>query len=81
MRIVLQQVKTLLYLQSPGAWTRSLAQALDFGSSHRAIQFARRQGLTEVQVVAVFISGAYVETVALQTPLSTRPQVPVPTGP
>jgi hypothetical protein len=68
MQIVLQHVKSGLYLKSPGVWTKEVGEALDFSSSQRAIRFIRQHQLEGVQVLVAFIEPAYVETVALQMP-------------
>jgi len=68
MQIVLQDVKTFLYLKSPGVWTRDVTEAMDFSSSQKALAFVRQQALQSVQVLVAFIEPAYVDTVALQMP-------------
>ena len=51
MRIVLKKVSTGLYYQGAGSWTNNARDALDFGSSAEASQFARENGLADFEVV------------------------------
>ncbi len=68
MKIVLQHAKTALYLKGQGTWTSDVSEALDFGSSKRAIKYLRQSGLEGVQVLVAFVEPECVETVALQLP-------------
>ena len=71
MRIVLQHAKTALFLRDSGTWTSNVSEALDFGSSKRAIKYLRQNRLEGVQVLVAFVEPAWVETVALQLPPSS----------
>jgi hypothetical protein len=51
MRILLQHVRTQLYLRSLGNWTVSPLEAFDFRLSQSAIEFAREHDLPGVQIV------------------------------
>jgi hypothetical protein len=62
MRIVLQHIKSALYFQGPGTWTRELIEAFDFGHTKRAMEFARRHRLTGLQVIVAFVDSEQVET-------------------
>jgi hypothetical protein len=66
MNVVLQQVRTGLYFTPPEKWVKEIAEAHDFGSSQRAIQFARQHRLRGVQVIVAFIEASCVDTVALE---------------
>ncbi len=70
MTIIVQDTKTGLYFKEPGVWTREVTEAVDFGSSKRAIKYIKASGLWDVQVLVAFIEPAYVDTVALQIPRS-----------
>jgi hypothetical protein len=61
MRILLQHVRTQLYLRSLGNWTLNPLEAFDFQHSQRAIDFARENGLTGVQIVVKFSDSQYDE--------------------
>jgi hypothetical protein len=54
MRILLQQKDTGFYLQDDGAWTRDSAEAMDFLSSTRAIDFCAAHKISGVQLVLKF---------------------------
>jgi len=74
MRIVLQHVKSALYFQGPGTWTKDLNEAFDFGHTRRATDFARQRQLTGVQVIVAFIDSDQVETHLF--PIDSPPQMP-----
>jgi hypothetical protein len=71
MRILLQHTKTGLYLDDSGAWVKDINQALDFGNSQRAIEYARTNHILEAHVVAAFPSGPHLECVYF--PIESRP--------
>jgi hypothetical protein len=54
MRILLQQKKTGLYFQDAGLWTQQAAEAMDFVSSTKAIDFCVLNKLQDVQLVLKF---------------------------
>jgi hypothetical protein len=54
MRILLQQKETGEYFKDVGAWTRDPAEAMDFLSSTRAIDFCVRNKISPVQIVLKF---------------------------
>ena len=54
MKILLQHVRTQLYLRSLGNWTVNHHEAHDFRHSQQAIDFARENGLTGVQIAVKF---------------------------
>jgi hypothetical protein len=74
MKILLRQKKTGLYFQHPGIWLREIEAASDFGNSQKAIDHINAQCLSGVQVVAVFVGGGYVESVAFQ--IESLPRLP-----
>jgi hypothetical protein len=53
MRTVLRNIPTRLYVQSSVNWTSKPAEALDFESMGRAIEFARESGLRGMELVLV----------------------------
>jgi len=59
--IILQHIKSGLYFQGPGTWTRQLREACDFCHTKRAMDFARQYRLTGVQVIVAFIDSDQVE--------------------
>ena len=50
-RILLQHARTQLYLRSLGNWTVNPVEAFDFQRSERAIDFARNNNVSGVQIV------------------------------
>lgn len=74
MKILLQHVRTQLYLQSPGNWTANPFEALDFQHSQEAIDFAREHNLPGVQIAVKFIDSQFDEVVPLPPiqPVSQR---------
>jgi L-rhamnose isomerase len=75
MRIVLQHVRTQLYLLSPDTWTANPFEALDFQHSQTAIEYARQHDLDEVQISVTFADPQFNEVVALP-PLHHAPHRP-----
>ena len=73
MNIVLQHSTTGEFLQQLGVWTSNLEQAMDFGTSARAIKFLRQHHLSDVQVLVAFVERPFLNSVALQLPESARP--------
>jgi hypothetical protein len=71
MSIFLQDKKTGLYFQSPAVWTEEMEEAFDFESSDRANACARSQHVVGAQVVAVFRSSGYVDSVNLPIGISS----------
>lgn len=66
MKILLRKKGTGLYLQDPWRWTAKLDEAFDFGNSQNAINFARAQIVTDVEVIAVLQDGGCIQSVAYQ---------------
>ena len=54
MKILLQNARTKLYFSLLGVWTDKTSLAYDFRHSARALDFARANELTEVQLVVRF---------------------------
>jgi hypothetical protein len=71
MRILLQHARTGLYLRSLGNWSSSPYEALDFQHSQRAIDFARSNQLTGVQIAVRFLDSDYDE-IAAMPPMAER---------
>ena len=59
MRILLQKQSTGLYFKEGGTWTREAAEAVDFLSSTKAIDFCMANGITGVQLVLKFEEQLY----------------------
>ena len=59
MRILLQQQSSGFYYKEAGAWTRDAAEAVDFLSSTKAIDFCLSNGITGVQLVLKFDEQLY----------------------
>jgi hypothetical protein len=75
MRILLQHVRTQLFLKSLGNWTANPYEAFDFEHSQRAIEFAEQNQLNGVQILVKFIDSQFDEAVPLPTarPVSINP--------
>lgn len=65
MKILLQQIRTRLFLKNAASWTANPYEALDFESSQRAIDCAATERLTGVQIVVKFIDGQFDQIVPL----------------
>ena len=61
MKILLQHVRTQLYLRSLGNWTANHLEAHDFQHSQRAFDFAREHGLNGVQLAIKFVEPEFDE--------------------
>lgn len=72
MRILLQHVRTQLFLKSLGNWTANPYEAFDFEHSQRAIDFASQNGLQGVQILVKFIDSQFDEAVPLPASTSIR---------
>ena len=57
MKILLQHRRTLQYVQTADAWTKSEAAAHNFSDSQAAINFAHDHDLTDVYVTVKFSDG------------------------
>jgi hypothetical protein len=55
MRILLQHMRTGLYLRGLGNWTANVFEAMDFQHSQRAAEFAHEHHLAGVQVAVRFL--------------------------
>jgi hypothetical protein len=73
MRILLQQKDSGLYLQNNGAWTRDAAEAMDFLSSTRAIDFCASHKISGVQLVLKFEEQHYDIVLPMVFDRSLRP--------
>lgn len=67
MRILLQHIRTQLFLKSLGNWTANPYEAFDFEHSQRAIDFAADNNLQGVQILVKFIDSQFDEAVQLPT--------------
>jgi len=74
MKILLQHVRTKLYVRSLGNWTMNPAEAYDFQHSQRAIDFARDHGLTSVQIAVKFVDSQFDEVFPLPAVPTTPPR-------
>lgn len=73
MKILLQHIRTLLYVRSLGNWTPNPHDAFDFQHSQRAIEFAHQHGLTAVQIAVKFIESEFDEVFPVQP--AAKPEV------
>ena len=71
MRILLQHIRTQLFLKSLGNWTANAYEAFDFQHSQRAIEFAEDNQLQGVQILVKFIDSQFDEAVPLPASSST----------
>ena len=67
MKILLQHVRTGLFLRSLGNWTASAVEGHDFQHSQRAIDFAREHGLASVQIAVKFVESEFDEIFPIPT--------------
>ncbi len=74
MKVLLQDIKTGLYLQGVSGWTTDPNAALDFETTSRAFQFWRDNDLLDVRLVLRYKGGQY-ETVLDVLPERARPSV------
>jgi len=65
MRILLQHARTGLYLRGLGDWSANPFDAMDFQHSQRAIDFARQNQLSGVQIAVRFLDSDHDEVAAL----------------
>jgi hypothetical protein len=59
MKIFLQHKSTMLYLASGDKWTKTSAEAVDFSNYDKAIDFAIKNQLSDLQVVLKFADQPY----------------------
>ena len=76
MRILLQQKKTGLYFKDVGTWTQDTAEAMDFVSSTKAIDFCVLNKISGVQMVLKFEEQRYDIVLPLLTEKAARPSNP-----
>ena len=65
MKILVQHIRSQLYLHSVGNWTMDPLDAFDFEHSQCAIDFARKHALTDVQIAIKFADSQYDEVFPL----------------
>src|SRR5439155_25309364 len=65
MRTLLRSIPTGLYFQGPDKWTGNPAEALDFKSIDRAMQFVETRALKEMELAISFNALNYVTGVSL----------------
>jgi len=53
MRVILQNNSSSLYFCAGGQWTPGFTEAFDFRALETAIEFSRRENLTDVQAVII----------------------------
>ncbi len=75
MKILLQHTRTQLYLRGLGDWTANPQEAFDFQHSQKAIDFARENRLSGVQIAVKFVDSEVDEIVPLPVaaPTFTQP--------
>ena len=59
MRILLQHIRTRLYLCAPGEWAVDVHLATDFQHSKKAVEFAQQHRLSEVQLAVRCIDSEF----------------------
>lgn len=59
MKIVLQHKATRFYLAKDDKWTANIVDARDFGTSLKALDFARRADLRQIHIVLKFPDPKY----------------------
>ena len=57
MRILLQHRRSLQYVQTADAWTKSDGKAYNFLHSQKAIDFAHEHNMSDVYVTVKFLGG------------------------
>ena len=71
MKILLQNLRTKLYFNLLGVWTENPSLAYDFRHSSRAVDYARLNGLTDVQLVVTFADPAWAKVAPVPLPVAT----------
>jgi len=61
MKILLQHVRTQLYLRSIGNWTANPEEAHDFQHSQRLVEFVHNHRLSGVQIAVKFLEAQFDE--------------------
>lgn len=74
MKILLQHVRTQLYVRSLGNWTANPLEAYDFQHSQRAINFAREHTLNGVQIAVRFTDSQFDEVFPLPSATAATAQ-------
>ena len=74
MKILLQHGRTQLYLRSVEDWTPDPNQAFDFGSSQRAIEFAREHYIVSAQIAVKFVDPEFDEVFPMPAVTPPRPE-------
>ena len=59
MKVLLQDLKSRLYLQGVAGWTADPNQALDFENTSRAIEFWKDNDLLNVQIILKYNGSQY----------------------
>ena len=70
MKILLQNLRTKLYFNLLGVWTDKPSMAYDFRHSSRAMDYARLNGLTDVQLVVNFEDPAWAKVAPVPLPVA-----------
>lgn len=70
MKILLQHVRTKLYLRSLGSWTANADEAHDFQHSNRVVEFVQNNQLESVQIAVKFFESQYDEVFPIPQPAS-----------
>lgn len=80
MKILLQHIRTQLYLRSLGNWTANPHEAHDFQHSQRAIDFAREHGLGGVQLAVKFVESQFDEVFPIPQATGSTVQIGKPSS-
>jgi hypothetical protein len=73
MKILLQHIRTQLFIKGVGTWTANAYEAYDFEHSQRAIEFARQHNLQGVQILVKFSDSKFDEAVPIAASLVAHP--------
>ena len=65
MKILLQHIRTRLYVCAPGGWAEDVHLAIDFEHSKKAFDFAKQHRLSEVQLAVRCIDSEFDENFPL----------------
>jgi hypothetical protein len=68
MKIFLKQTHSSLYFQKLDAWTSCYQDALDFREARKAIDFAHRYEINDVQVVVMIADTSHAQLVPFEMP-------------
>ena len=59
MRVLIQNLKSMLFLKELGSWTKNSDEAMNFETTVKALRFHRKHRLKGIQVVIKFERDSY----------------------